>query len=288
MQTVRLETESFLLTDTPSYVDEHKLFELFDALAWRAPLCLSGPPGVAKSLSVQAWASRAKVPFIDYACSEDTRRAHLVGMLQLHAAEGGESTPFVLGPLPTAIEVANECGYCVLCLDEVSALAPTMQKVLNPLLDFRKSLTVPEARRVFRLERGAKLWIVATMNTVAFGGVYALNTDLKSRFNIYDVSYYTEVQERFVLEAIVPTAFAELDGAVVDAVLRLVTETRAGKFDYAISTRDAAQYLENIQLLGPRRASYLLRGKFDGEDVGLLNRRLISLLDVDLDEEAAA
>ena len=111
-------------------------------VSWRsrANMVLVGPKGIGKSLSVASYAAKVDSPVITFDCSEDVRRSHLLGMFVLR----GNETPFVLGPLTTAFEIANETGRCILILEEINALSPQMQKVLNAPLDFRP------AHRVFR------------------------------------------------------------------------------------------------------------------------------------------
>jgi len=150
-----------------SYTDTHQLHPLYDKIAFESNVILVGPSGIAKSLSILAWAHENEVPVVDFDCSEDVRRAHLYG----HYIAEGDDTPFVLGPITTAIEVANEVGKCILSLEEVNALTPQMQKALNPVSDFRRKVELPEIGKVFELEGDAKLWVVGSMNTSVYGGV---------------------------------------------------------------------------------------------------------------------
>ncbi len=147
------------------YVDVNQHFPIFDGLYKETddpkPLIQVGPKGVGKSLSYAAYARKHEIPLITFDCSEDVRRSQLVGMFILRGTE----TPFVLGPLTTAFEVANEHGQCIVILEEVNALTPQMQKLLNGCCDFRRRIEVPECKRVFELKKGAKVWFTGTMNT---------------------------------------------------------------------------------------------------------------------------
>jgi len=191
----------------------------------------------------------------------------------------GNETPFVLGPLTTAVEVANEAGRCLLVLEELNGLTPQMQKVLNPLLDFRRRMEVPECGRVFELRPGAQLWVTGTMNSSAYGGVYALNEDLKSRFRMLALDYPEPEAER----AIVASHFqGDLDEPLLAKVLLLAQETRQKALDYALSPRDVVQVLEDARAVGLQRALRLVLGKFEGADAETVRQRIHSIFHVKL------
>lgn len=267
----RLDSSAFTPKADLNYVDTHDLYSLYEALVFKANLILVGAKGLGKSLSIAAFAGKHGIPTVTFDCSEDVRRGHLVGMYILRGAE----TPFVLGPLTSAIEVANETGRCILVLEEINALTPQMQKVLNAITDWRKGIEVPEAKKVFRLNTDAKLWIVGTMNTSVYGGVYQLNEDLKSRFRMLAVDYPSESAERQVIAAVCPEASKNTE--LINSILTLATETRQGAMDYAISTRDVVQLIEDIANVGMERALKLLLGKFEGEDLDTMQQRVKSV-----------
>lgn len=266
----RIDTSNFLATQTPPYHDGAKLFALYDKLAFNANLLLVGHKGLAKSLSIAAYCAKNQHPIITFDCSEDVRRSHLIGMFVLRGAE----TPFVLGALTTAFEVANEIGRCAIVLEEINALSPAIQKVLNAATDFRRRVEVPEIGKVFQLKEGAKLWILGTMNSTEYTGTHNLNEDLKSRFRIVPVEYPDDATERAILARIAP--FAEEH--IITKLLILAKETRLGGVEsYALSTRDLAQVLEDIPTLGIKTALWLLGGKFEGETRDDVFRRIKSI-----------
>lgn len=254
-----------------TYIDVHEMHALYEKIAFRSNLILSGPKGCGKSLSIASFARKNSHPLITYDCSEDVRRSHLLGMFVLR----GDRTPFVLGPITTAFEVANEYGTCILCLEEVNALSPQMQKVLNAVTDFRRKVEVPEAKRVFRLGEGKKIWIVGTMNFSAYGGVYQLNEDLKSRFRIAPVGYPKQEDEiKILLEVCVSSG---VDPNLVTKVILLCHETRTHAFDYELSTRDAVQIVEDAGIVGIEQALWLISGKFESEDRATFSARVSSI-----------
>jgi hypothetical protein len=174
-------------------------------------------------------------------------------------------------------------------LEEINGLSPQMQKVLNGLADFRRRIEVPECQKVFALKEGAKLWFVGTMNTAAYGGVYALNEDLKSRFRLLALEYPDPAQEKAILTAIVDVALlGNVDPKVMDRILQLAIETRQKAMEYALSPRDVQQFLEDVGLVGLPWALRVLIGKFDGDDRNTVRARIASIFGVKVAEGTVA
>ena len=271
----RLPTEAYTAPPISTYCDDWKLHPLFDALAFKSNLLLLGPKGIGKTLAFQSWAAKQGCPIITFDCSEDVRRTHLLGMYVLR----GQETPYVLGPVTTALEVANEAGRCVLVLEELNGLTPQMQKVLNPLSDFRRRLEVPECGRIFHLRPGAQLWVVGTLNSSAYGGVYALNEDLKSRFRMLSLDYPSPETERAILRGHFPEG---LDESLLKKVLLLAQETRQKALDYALSPRDVVQVMEDVRAVGIQSALKLVLGKFEGADAEMVRQRIHSIFHLKL------
>lgn len=265
----RLSADDFAPPEGLVYVDNRKLHPLYDKIAYHDNLILIGPKGIGKTLSISSWAAENNVPLVTVDCSEDIRRSHLIGMYILR----GDESPFVLGPLPTAIEVANECGKCILCLDEINSLTPQMQKVLNPLGDFRKNIVAHECGRVFKLREESKLWLCGSMNTSVYGGVYTLNEDLKSRFRMLPLEYPTKTAEKKIIHTVLDSA----DQSLVDKVLTLAHETRQRSSAYALSTRDVVQVIEDVPRCGQKSALWMLSGKFEGPDRDFFLQRIESI-----------
>jgi len=241
-----------------AYADVFNLFPLYDTFASSGlPLGLVGPKGVGKSLSLEAWAASRGKHFIDYDCAEDTQREQLVGSHYLDA----EVSPFVLGPLVSAIEVANETGFCLLLLQELASLRPAMQKHLNALTDFRRRVVVPEARQVFHLQPGATLWVTATM-VEEESGTYRLNHDLRSRLRLWPLGYPTAAQEADLVTA----AVGKVEQSLLNRTLVLANLTRQGFSGYIISPRDVVQIVTDIPLVGEEKALRCVLGKFEEHD----------------------
>jgi hypothetical protein len=193
----KMPADAFMIGSAPKFIDSHNLHGLYDKLLTDPDpksLILHGPKGVSKTLSIQSYANKKKIPLISVECSEDTRKTALVGTFVME----NNITPFVLGDVTNAIEVANEVGLAILCFEEVNALPPQIQKMLNSITDFRKSVNSPECKKVFRLNPGARLWVTGTMNACFHPATDVLTpdgvrkvTDLKAGDPVYSFNMET-------------------------------------------------------------------------------------------------
>ena len=178
VRVTRTPTADLYITDPPPYVDILKLHDVYKALGWKSNVIVKGPKGDGKTLSVITFAAVTQTPIVIQECSEDTKNYNLMGSQSLI----GDETVFVLGSIPTAIDVANEVGRCILLFEELNALTPQVQKQLNAVTDFRKMVSMPHIGKTYTLRKDAHIWVVGTMNPSVYGGTYDLNEDLKSRF----------------------------------------------------------------------------------------------------------
>ena len=142
-------------TETSLLVGAHKddfrktgLFGLLSVLAWGDPLIFSGPKGSGKTLTVEEWAFENNFPFIRFDCTGETGDRRLLGGFVLKSLE---ESWFALGVLPTAIDVANEVGACILCLEEINALNEEAQKSVNPVADYRQEVNLHVIGMRFRI-----------------------------------------------------------------------------------------------------------------------------------------
>jgi nitric oxide reductase NorQ protein len=270
-----LPPESYLVRpEAVAYYHDHGgMLGLFERISFQVPLIMVGPKGVGKSLSVFAFAARERIPLITYSCSEDTRASNLVGSLTLRADE----TPFICGPLTAAIETANKHGRAILLLEEINALSPQTQKMLNGVADFRKRVEAPAAGRVFELAPGAQLGVMGTMNFSAYGGVNSLNEDLKSRFSMLPLGYPATDDERTLVTGELESAKVHVAPDTVARMLRLAVETRTSQFEYALSPRDVVLALRMVAATDLQTALWSLMGKFEDTDVALAIARITSI-----------
>lgn len=265
----RLPTEQFLQLNELRYSDHFGLHKIYPNMRKGSKsLIISGPKGVGKSLSVLSYAQKNTIPTVVVDCSEDLRRSQLIGSTVLR----GDRTPFVLGPIPTAIEVANEIGDCILLFEEINALTPQMQKLLNPITDFRKSILVPECNSSFSLNESAKLWVVGTMNPHVYGGTYSLNEDLISRFRVLRLGYPARTAELEIIQS-----NTNIDAKLADKIITLAEETRQPSIGYSLSTRDLIALATDIHDVGIQFAMQMLLGKFEEEEAETLSDRIRSI-----------
>ncbi len=276
IQIERLSADDYAPRQGLVYVDTRDLHPLYDKLAFLSNIVLAGPKGIGKSLSVASFCAIKQYPIITFDCSEDVRRSHLIGMF----VPRGPETPFVLGPLTSAYEIANETGQCVLLFEEINALTPQMQKVLNGSTDFRRTIEVPECKKVFRLDPKAKLWIVGTMNDAVYGGVYALNEDLKSRLRMLPLKYPKKTDEQKIIAEVLHKAEIPVDAQLLGKLLTLAQESRTGSIEYALSTRDLVQIVEDVHRVGLNRALWIATGKFEGSNQETILKRIASILGI--------
>ncbi len=258
-----------LVNKVPFYLDIFNLHPLYEKVAFSSNLLLKGPKGDGKSLSIYSYAEARKIPIVVQECSENTKETHLLGSQTLL----GDRTVFVLGAIPTAIDVANEYGTCILLFEEINALTPQVQKSLNAIGDFRRSCSMSILKKTYRLDQG-KLWVVGTMNPSVYGGTYELNEDLKSRFEELEVNYPEFGPEKKVLSALTNNT---VDGELLNKIIRLGKETRTGQFSYKLSTRDLSRLVDTINKTDISTALQLLTCKFEGDDRENIIKRIGSI-----------
>jgi len=227
---IKWDSKIYYPANVPEYVEGNDEMKLFKAhLETGIPILLYGFKGTGKTLSLAKLASNLKCPIMQADCSENTKTRDLIGRFVIV----GNEVMYQLGILPMAIELANREGQAILVLEELNALTPNMQKVLNQVLDWRGHVHVPEINKIFRLENGHKLLISATANPSTYGGIFELNEDLVSRFAKVIFDYPKERVEKEIL-----TAYGCDENEMQQRLLTLAKETRTGELEYALSPRD--------------------------------------------------
>jgi len=165
---------------------------------------ITSEKGMGKTLLVYHIACKNDIPIIMLSCSSATKEGDLLGRVQVDT----EGSYFQLGVLPKAVELANRSGRCILYLDELNALDEQMQKILNSLLDERRSVIANG--REYIVKKDCKLQAIATTNPLGLG-TNTIIEDLKSRFPfgkewIYSSEHYkvfkwtmpADLKERFI------------------------------------------------------------------------------------------
>ena len=201
------------------------------------PFLMEGEKGIGKTMAVTEVCAKTDTAMVAFSCSSGTTMGDILGREHLY---NGNSV-FQLGVLPVAILTANKSPNKrgVLYLDELNALDPEIQKMLNPVIDDRRSIVVNN--QLYGLDEGVKFTIIATQNPSYYAGVNPLNEDLRSRFVGKVIDYPTSRQIANVIDwTDIP------DDEVAQPLLSLAVDTlsmkKESKIDYVISVRDIALF----------------------------------------------
>lgn len=253
----------------PVYEDVYNLHTVYGKLAYGAAILLKGPKGTGKSLSAISWFIENDIPFMQLNCSEGTNKGDLQGCFFLR----GRETPFSLGRAANVIQVANEHGVAGLLLEEFNALPPPIQKMTNPLLDFRRSIEIDVLGKSYALRPGKKLAIIATMNPSCYGGTYDVNEDAKSRFIEVEIGYPPEQAETQILRSVCGTVVSD---DVLKKAINFARDTRQQGTGYALSTRDLVEFIHTVEAFGVEGGLQIVLHKFEGEDRKVAFKRMTS------------
>lgn len=198
------------------------------------PLLIEGDKGIGKTMAVLEVCSRLGCGVVPYSCSSGTTIGDILGRTQLR----GNNSVFVLGVLPTAILVANYFKRGILYLDELSALEPEVQILLNPVIDDRRETIVNDT--LYMPDKDVLFTVIATTNPIGYQGTNHLNEALRSRFIGENWKYPPSVQIEKVIN---------WDGIKDEhrkMLLQLATDTlssrQQGDIEYVISIRDIALF----------------------------------------------
>lgn len=207
-----------------------ELDTLSKAIREGLPFLIEGEKGIGKTLAVNASCCKEDIPMVAYSCSSGTTMGDILGKEHLI----GDDSVFELGLLPTAIQVANHFGKGILYLDELNALEPEIQKMLNQVIDARRYITVNG--HTYRLNKGTIFNIVGTMNPSTYGGTSPLNEDLRSRFIGEIWKYPSAIQLNNIID------WKGIPQKVQKGLLQLAMDTlgmkQKGEIQYVLSTRD--------------------------------------------------
>ena len=210
-----------------------------------ANILIEADKGVGKTTLAYEVANRLDCHIVGYSCSSGTREGDLRGrVMNLNGL-------FQPGILVQAVEIANKKGVCILHLDEINALEPELQKLLNPLLDDRRCITANG--KLFKLNDNARLIVIATMNPSTYGGTSPLNEDLRSRF-CGQVWEYPKLSH---LSKVVNWKGIPKD-EVKRPILQLAQDSFSyrvkGDVEYVLTTRDLNQFTELFRIWSKQKA----------------------------------
>jgi len=214
-----------------------ELITLKGAIEAGLPYLIEGDKGIGKTMAVNEVCLQNKIPVVSFSCSSGTTIGDIIGREHLV----GDNSAFKLGVLPTAIDVANYFGKGILYLDELNALEPEVQKMLNPVIDARRSIEVNN--KLFTIEKGVVFDIIATMNPSYYAGTNPLNEDLRSRF-IGEVWEYPSAQqiEKVINWEDIPEK--EVKKPLLQLAIDTLSLKKSSKVEYVISVRDIALFCD--------------------------------------------
>ena len=230
---IPINSTDFVPKKTPNYIQtNNEEIKMDIAMNSTNPKILVGPKGIGKTLCIESYAYQHKIPLIRHDCSEDTKKYDLYGSYNIINGQ----TFFELGVIPTAIETANQTGQAILVLEEFNALTNEMQKILNPILDYRKSIVINRLNKTYTLKDDCKLLVVATMNPSYYAGTNEINEDIKSRFGVWKWDYPKEENEKKILYT------KDIPKVIIQGMIQMAFDTRNAyakeTIEYALSTRD--------------------------------------------------
>lgn len=265
-------------TKDQGYADVIGLMDFMGEVEGVVHLILSAPKGVGKTMGVVEYATRKGIPIVERKCSSGTKNTKLDG----HFILKGDQTPWLAGDFQKAIHVANDMGVCIYLLEEINALQNERQKDINQIAHDHVAFYADACETLFELDEGCIVWVIGTMNPSTYGGVHALNEDLKSRFQILEMDYPESSAETEILNAQVSGADPDLVKQAID----LAQATRSPTFKYSLAPRDLVQFLKVLPKIGKERALKLLEGKFpeQGKDRPSYRKLVMDKFTVNLDD----
>ena len=120
------------------------------------------PPGMGKTLYAYNLAAKFGAYLVKVDCNSQMREDHLLGAYRTGLNENGDvETVWEDGPLPLAVRLANTGKKVVVLMNEFNLLRPDIQPLLNPLLDFQKSITLTSyGNETVKLTRGCIIFVL--------------------------------------------------------------------------------------------------------------------------------
>lgn len=156
---------------------------------------ITGPTGVGKSTFVQAFAAEHNRPYCRVTMSGFVAPDEIFGQRTLEKDDGGTMTGYDETPLVRAFQTPN----CVIQVDEINLVHPSVNNVLMNFLDDMGTAYVPGLNRTIAIAPG--LIVFATANIgAAYAGTFQLNAAMLSRLSYpIELNYLPEDVEVQVL-----------------------------------------------------------------------------------------
>jgi len=213
---------------------------------------IEGPTGCGKTDGVEQIHAQLGRPLKRVNMNGDVTVGNFIGSMRADPSKG---TYFMYGALPTAMKLG-----ITLLIDEMDYTPASIAAVLNPVLEKKRTLYLPETGETIVASPG--FTVVGTGNTGGKGddsgmytGTEVMNTALLDRFPIkLTVGYLAKDKEIAMLKA----RFPDSDPAVVQKFVEAAMEIRKsfsdGVLPVTISTRKLIDVFDMEPVLGREEA----------------------------------
>ena len=224
------------IDDMGEYIELHGERKRLEKVIERAdkPYLIYGAKGLGKTNLIHSICKENGYALVEFNCGVGTTKSDFQGRLQVD----DRGSYFQRGLLPIAFEVANHFKHAVLYLDELGATEYELQKWLNRPLDARNSCFA--GGKLYRLNEGCKLAIIATTNPIEYAGVNNLTEDLKSRFIGSNWDYPSSDELNKIIN------WDKVPDFLRDALVTFAQDTYSlrtkNDVDYTLSPRDMNQF----------------------------------------------
>lgn len=148
----------------------------------RGILILEGEAGTGKNVLVDMFAHFTNRETFTFSCNFQSEKEDITYAFKFDPQRGTYQID------SRFIEMLQTPGATIV-LDEINTLPPGVAKMLNPLLDYRRTIYLPDGRAI---KADETVLIVATMNPQHYLGVKPLSQEVKSRARILYVDYPPE------------------------------------------------------------------------------------------------
>lgn len=151
----------------------------------RGILILEGEAGTGKNVLVDMFCHFTNRETHTFSCNFQTEKEDITYAFKYDVNKGTYNVDSRL------IEMLQTPG-AVIVLDEINTLPPGVAKMLNPLLDYRRCLYLPDGRVI---KAHPTALILGTMNPQHYIGVKPLSQEVKSRARVLFVDYPPAIRD---------------------------------------------------------------------------------------------
>lgn len=238
--------------DSNFYFEEKSAKSIAFGLLGGKNIYVEGPTGCGKTDGVSQIHAQLGLPVKRVNMNGDVTASNFIGSKHADVTKG---TYFRYGSLPLAMK-----GGYTLLVDEIDYMPPSIAAVLNPVLEGKRELYLPDTDEHITAEKGFN--IIGTANTGGKGdttGVYTgteiMNTAFLDRFGIKLTMDYLPVKEELaMLSRRFPNSNTLFVTRLVAAAKAVREQFKIGTIPITISTRKIIDILEAEPVLGQKEA----------------------------------